>query len=394
MTNDTFRAEKKHTKKKLVRMTTVPESLGKLLEGQLKFMSSYYEVIGVSSNKEVLKKVGNREGVSVFSLELTRKITPIKDLIAVYQLYKFLKKESPFIIHTHTPKAGIVGMLSSYLAKVPNRIHTVAGLPLVEKRGFKRKVLNFVEVLTYFFATQVYPNSKGLQDFILKEKFTFKGKLKIIGNGSSNGIDLNFFKPDLITEEEKNKLKIELKIDDEDFVFIFVGRLVGDKGINELVKAFVKLSKKNKNVKLLLVGPFEEDLDPLSQETKTVINNEEEIISVGFQKDVRKYFAISDTLVFPSYREGFPNVVMQAGAMKIPSIVSDINGCNEIIAKGVNGDIIEVKSESAIFEKMCFYLENKGVVAEKGQRSRKIIKDNYDRKLIWETLLKEYKELE
>lgn len=331
-------------KHKLIRITTVPLSLEKLLEGQLAYMENYFEVVAISSDSERLEIYGKKEGVRVFPVELTRKITPLKDLAAVFKLYQFLKKEKPTIVHTHTPKAGIVGMMAAWLAGVPNRLHTVAGLPLMETSGLKRKVLNFVEKLTYRFATKVYPNSKGLYDFILSEKFTTPEKLFIIGLGSSNGIDTTDFDPTLFTEESKTFFRRKLGIPQNHFVFIFVGRLVKDKGINELVAAFLNLANSNSKVSLLLVGPFESSLDPLLPETLSQIEHHQRIYSVGYQNDVRSYFSISDALVFPSYREGFPNVVMQAGAMGLPAIVTDINGCNEIIENEVNGLIISPKN--------------------------------------------------
>src|SRR6185312_342487 len=151
-------------------------------------------------------------------------------------------------------------------------------------------------------------------------------------------------------EEQKQQLRQELNIKASDFVFVFVGRLVKDKGINELVSAFSKLQIQN--ARLLLVGNFEPELDPLFSETLQRIQSNPNIFSVGFQKDVRPYFSISNALVFPSYREGFPNVVMQAGAMELPSIVSNINGCNEIIKNGVNGIIIPPKNEDELFKAM------------------------------------------
>ena len=301
---------------KLIRITTVPMSLDKLIEGQMKFMASHnFEVVGISSPGDLLEKVGKKEGVKVKGINMSRKITPIQDLKAVIKLYQFLKKEKPFIVHTHTPKAGVVGMLASYLAKVPNRLHTVAGLPLLESTGLKRKVLNAVEKITYNCATNVYPNSYGLKNIILDNRFGNKEKLKVIGNGSSNGIDTSYFDPKLFSIKDKQDLKTNLGIKNTDFVFIFVGRLVSDKGMNELVAAFDKLSTENKKVKLLLVGSFEDELDPLQEKTTNTIINNKQIISVGYQNDVRPYFSVSNCLVFPSYREGFPNVVMQSGAM-------------------------------------------------------------------------------
>ena len=376
--------------KKLIRITTVPISLDKLLEGQLSFMNNYYKVVAISSNKPKLNKVGEKEGVEVFEIVLTRKITPVKDVIALLKLFRFLKKEKPLLVHTHTPKAGIIGMLASWLAKVPIRLHTVAGLPLLEIGGLKRVLLNFIEKITYRCATKVYPNSQGLKDIILTHNLTRATKLKVLANGSSNGINTHYFNPKLFGHQKNETLKEQLGITKNDFVFIFIGRIVGDKGINELIDAFRKLQ----NSKLLLVGPLESDLDPLKKETLQEIEQNSAIISVGYQNDVRPYLAISNALVFPSYREGFPNVVMQAGAMGLPSIVSNINGCNEIIEQGVNGWIIPVKDSPAILRAMQHCLVNTESFNVAKSNARNMITDRYEQKVVWEALLEEYKRLE
>ncbi|CAM3645342.1 glycosyltransferase family 4 protein [Flavobacterium gelidilacus] len=390
------------TKHKLIRITTVPISLDKLLSGQLAFMNQFYKVIGVSSEKEYLEQVGKKENIEVCHIDMTRQITPIKDLVSVYELYRFFKKEKPFIVHTHTPKAGTVGMLAAKLASVPNRLHTIAGLPLMEATGNKRKLLNFVEKITYSCATKIYPNSFGLQEVILAEKFCEPEKLKVLGNGSTNGIDTSVFDPEKYSLKENSISKEKLEILPSDFVFIFVGRLVGDKGINELVEAFGELEIGDwrletgviKKVKLLLVGPLETELDPLLPETLKKIESNKNIITVGYQNDVRPYFAIADALVFPSYREGFPNVVMQAGAMGLPSIVSNINGCNEIIIEKHNGMIIPVKNTTAIFEAMKKMVEDVDFYNDLKQNSRKRIVENYEQQVVWNAILEEYKKLE
>ena len=380
-------------KPKLVRITTVPISLDKLIEGQLRFMSSFYNVIAASSGVTDLKKVGKKEGVATFHLEMTRKITPIRDCIAVIKLVLFLRKEKPLLIHTHTPKAGIVGMLASKIAGVPNRLHTVAGLPLLEAKGTKRKVLDFVEKLTYSCATKVYPNSFGLAFFILENNYCKSDKLKVLANGSSNGIDVSYFNSELFNKVQNLALRKELNIEENDFVFVFVGRLVKDKGINELVAAFDQLQKINLNAKLLLVGDFESDLDPLSPKTLATIKNNKAILFVGFQADVRSYFAISNALVFPSYREGFPNVVMQAGAMGLPSIVTNINGCNEIIIEKENGIIIPVKNSDAVHNAMKEMMENNTLRTHLQQNARTMIVSRYEQKVVWDAILEEYKSL-
>jgi len=271
---------------------------------------------------------------------MSRQIIPLKDLVSLYKMIVFLSKEKPEIVHTHTPKAGLIGMMGAWITRVPHRLHTVAGLPVMESSGMKRKILMFVEWLTYKCTTHVYPNSIGLEEFILTNKLTTNDKIKVLGNGSSNGIDTTYFSKTTDVMEDGNKIKNEYKLSDDDFVFIFIGRIVKDKGINELLSLFDRLSKAEQKIKLLLVGPFEDHLDPISEDSRAILKNNQNIIEVGFQNDVRPFLAISDCLVFPSYREGFPNVVMQAGSMGLPAIVSDINGCNEIVEEGVNGVII------------------------------------------------------
>lgn len=379
---------------KLIRITTVPLSLQKLLEGQLNFMQKEYKVIAVSSDEKRLNRLGNEIGVEIFPIEMTREITPAKDINSVLKLYQFFKKEKPLIVHTHTPKAGIAGMLAAKMAGVPIRLHTLAGLPLLEATGTKRKVLEYVERVTFACATKVYPNSQRIYDYILQEKYVSKNKLKVIGKGSSNGIDTEYFNPEYYKERENQQFRKSLRIPQNDVVFIFVGRLVRDKGINELVEAFEMLNIEFLETSLLLVGPFEAELDPLENSTIEIMKNHPKIVETGYQNDVRPFLACADVLAFPSYREGFPNVVMQAGAMGLPGIVTDINGCNEIIEEGVNGTIIPVRDKDALYSSMRKMIIEEDWRKSMAQNSRKIIKENYERQEIWKALLKEYKELE
>ncbi|GEC79205.1 glycosyltransferase family 4 protein [Flavobacterium aquatile] len=381
-------------KKKLVRITTVPLSLDKILDGQLWFMNNHYDVIAVSSEKEYLIQCAKNEGVRYKHIEMTRKITPFKDFISLLKLISFLMKEKPLIIHSHTPKAGIIAMLASKIVNVPIRLHTVGGLPLMEETGLKRKFLECIEKVTYSLSTYVFTNSNGLQNHILQNNYTSKSKIKVIGNGSSNGVDINYFSPTQVTISDQEKLKASLGILEDEFVYVFVGRIVADKGINELVAAFDKISAKIKDIKLLLVGKEEADLDPLKKVTLDIISKNKQILTVGFQKDIRPYLSISNVMVFPSYREGFPNVLLQAGAMGLPVIASDINGCNEIISHGLNGILIPKKSTSAI-ENAILYIKFDEECFDKLQsNSRIMIINRFERKVICETILDEYKNME
>lgn len=378
--------------KKLIRVTTVPSSLQILLRRQLHFMNGYYDVLAVSSPGKELEEVARYEGVRTSAINMTRTITPWQDAKALWQLYRLFKKEKPAIVHTHTPKAGLLGMIAGKLAKVPVRMHTVAGLPLMENTGLTKKMLEAAECVTYSCATEVYPNSAVLAGIIKEKKYCGVDKLKVLGNGSSNGIDTDYFQLTNEVKQQAAKLRAELKIPETDFVFVFVGRLVKDKGIEELISAFVQLQKTYSDIKLLLVGAYEPDLDPLAAETTKAISSNTAIIQAGFQNDIRPYLSISHALAFPSYREGFPNVPMQAGCFHLPCIVTNINGCNEIIKHGQNGLIIPAKNRQALQEAMEMLLTGKSLYNQLKATARAMIIERYDQQLLWYLLLKEYEQ--
>ncbi|EKB55417.1 glycosyltransferase family 4 protein [Bergeyella zoohelcum] len=373
---------------KLFRITTVPISLKTLLKGQHRFMSDNgFEVVGVSSFGKELGEVSEDEGIRTMAIEMSRQITPLQDLKSLWKIWNFLRKEKPQIVHSITPKAGLLSMLAAKMAGVPIRLHTFTGLIFPSKKGMMQKLLIQMDRLLCWAATHVYPEGEGVKKDLIKYRITSK-PLKVIANGNVNGINTEHFSPESISDQEKQELKKTLNIQPDDFVFIFVGRLVCDKGINELITAFSEL--RLPDTKLLLVGGEEKDLDPLQTKTIQEIERNKNIIAVGFQKDVRPYFAISDCLAFPSYREGFPNVVMQAGAMGLPSIVSDINGCNEIIAEGENGCIIPSKSVEELKLAMKKMREDKSLYYSLQQNSRRMIVERYQQEAVWKALLEEY----
>ena len=379
--------------KKIIRTSTIALSLNYLLKGQLRFLQQHYQIVAVSGADEHLLQVAEREKVATISLCMERNISPVKDIRSLFQLYFLFRKEKPLIVHSITPKAGLLTMTAAYFAGVPIRMHTFTGLIFPSRKGIMQKLLIAMDKVLCYCATNIYPEGEGVKADLIKYKITGK-ELKIIANGNVNGIDLSDFNQELFSDAQKQALKDSLGIGAVDFVFIFIGRLVGDKGINELIVAFERLAAETANVTLLLVGPFEAKLDPLSPQAMQQINNIEQIISVGFQKDIRPYLAISDCLAFPSYREGFPNVVLQAGAMGLPSIVSNINGCNEIIVDGENGIIIPVKSSFALYTAMKKMVENDGYRLLLEQNARGMIAMRYEQQMVWSAILAEYKMLE
>ncbi|BAP33033.1 uncharacterized protein CHSO_3996 [Chryseobacterium sp. StRB126] len=375
---------------KLIRTSTIPESMNILLKGQLKFLGNSFDITAVSGESSYLEELVERENVKIFPIEMQRKISPLKDLVSLIKLYFYLKKVKPTIIHSITPKAGLLSMLAGKMAGVPIRMHTFTGLIFPTRTGPMQKLLIKMDQLLCWAATNIYPEGKGVESDLKKFNITAK-PLKVIANGNVNGIDLDHYSEKKISGNVTDLLKKELNIEKDDFVFIFVGRIVGDKGINELIKAFTGI--KNRNIKLLLVGTFEEELDPLDKDTYEEIQSNENIITVGFQKDVRPYFLISDALAFPSYREGFPNVVMQAGAMELPCVVSDINGCNEIIVQQENGLIVPSRNVEKLQEAMEQMINNKENYLKMKSKAKKMIEERYDQNFVWKALLDEYNRL-
>lgn len=374
-------------KKKSIRISTIPLSLDVLLQGQLRMLSEHYEVVGVSSPGEELDKVAQREGIRTIAVPMERKISPFKDLVSLFRLIRLIHREKPWMVHSLTPKAGLLAMTAAWICRVPVRIHMFTGLVFPTTTGLKQKILMATDSITCACATNVLPEGKGVKKDLEHFRITSK-PLQIIGNGNINGIDLDFFDrtPEVLELAEKYRKE-------EVVTFCFVGRIVRDKGMNELVAAFQRLHQTYPNTRLVLVGPFEEKLDPVLPETRQAIEQHAAIEWMGWQNDIRPFLAASEVFVFPSYREGFPNVVLQAGAMGLPSIVTDINGSSEIITEGVNGFIIPSQNEEALYKAMEKLLDTEER-RKLAQQARPQIANRYERKALWKELLKFYRSLE
>ena len=376
---------------KILRVVTSSISF-KLIDGQAQFMQQQgYQVITASGSPFPKDGIPQLKGVRFIPQpHLVRPISVKEDLFALRDMIWLIRKERPDIIHSHTPKAGLMGMLAGWLCRVPIRIHTVAGLPLLVHSRFKRKVLNLVERITYRCATYVYPNSHKLRDTIISLRLASPDKLRVIGDGSSNGINVQHFCKELLAEELVDPIRKKVG---GDFTFVFVGRIVRDKGIGELVEAFTRLQQEHPEARLLLVGNFEQELDPLPEDVYHTIQSHPAIYCAGWQNDVRPWFAVADALAFPSYREGFPNVVMQAGAMGLPCVVSDINGCNEIIIEGENGLIIPSHDAVALYQAMKRMIEDKALYMHCQQNARSLIASRYKQEDVWQATLETYRSL-
>jgi len=377
----------KRSLKKIVRAVTVAQSVG-FFEGLIPDLRGMgYELVSVSSDGPELQRVRNAGGRTII-VEMQRHISPFKDFRSLWRLVKVFRRERPMMVHSMTPKAGLLCMMAAWLCRIPVRVHTFTGLVFPTSTGLKRKILKTTDWLTCACATHIIPEGEGVKNDLSNNGIT-KKPLCVLGHGNVMGIDLNRFDPENpeVVEAAKPLRK------DGVFTFIFIGRIVRDKGINELAEAFSLLYKERQDVRLLLVGPAEDNLDPVSAETKEIIKSCNGIEAVGSQKDVRPWLVASDAFVFPSYREGFPNVVIEAGAMGLPSIVTDINGSREIIIEGKNGTIVPPKDSEALCEAMKHMVTDIQWRNVLTFNARQLIASRYEQSFVHQCLKDFYKEL-
>ena len=396
---------------KLIRVTTVPLSLRMFCSGLLKELTEEgYEVVAISSpytpgwsHGEVseLAAFGEQEGIRTVVVPMERQISPIKDLKSLWRIWRVLRKEKPNIVHSMTPKAGLITMMAAWLARVPVRIHTFTGLVFPTATGLKRRILMATDRLTCACATHIIPEGEGVKADLLNNGITHK-PIHVLGHGNVRGIDLSFYNREAVEDNAQCLMhNAQLKSSKNDpsegrsecFTFVFVGRIVRDKGMNELVGAFKRLHEEFPEVRLVLVGPFEDALDPVLPETRAEIERNTCIEAVGLQKDVRPFYAAADALVFPSYREGFPNVVLEAGAMGLPSIVTDINGSREIIIEGKNGTIVPPRDEEALYQAMRHWVTHRDEVARMAAEARPLVASRYEQGYVRQCLKEFYKSI-
>jgi glycosyltransferase involved in cell wall biosynthesis len=375
---------------KLIRITTVPLSLKLLLTDQMKFMkASGWEVIMVSADGKEVNEVVRREGCVHRVIPFTRKITPVKDLYCIWLLIKLFKEEKPDIVHTHTPKAGLLGMIAAVMAGIPIRIHTLAGLPYLLSAKQKRKVLVAMEKLTFKACTELWPNSFSLKEFILAENLVETSKIKVIEGGSSNGVNLEAFDRSQLKENHLVAAMMRVAPGENDFIILAVGRLVKDKGIEDLVEAFLKSKIINKS-KLVLLGSFEQDLNPLAVDVIRKINDHPRIVHIEWSDHVSHYMAISDVLVHASHREGFPNVLLEAGAISCPIICSDIPGNTDLVDHQKTGLVFPVKNKEALREALEFAFVKKEKMYSFADELYKEVASKYNRSRLHQAILDNY----
>jgi glycosyltransferase involved in cell wall biosynthesis len=377
----------------LIHITTVPETFG-FFRGQIKFMKEKgFEVHAVSSPGKLLQETSRRENIAVHGIEMARQITPVSDLSSILKLFQLFKRLKPTIVHAHTPKGGLLGVIAARLAAVPVVFYGMRGLPFVTQAGFKRKILLSTESISCRLADQVIPVSAATKAKAVAAHICPAEKILVPGNGSSNGVDAEGrFNPANLSSETRAIIRKSYGIPLEATVVGFVGRLVRDKGIIELAEAWENLSHEHLNLYLLLIGPLEPQ-DPIPSTVLEKLQGDPMVKFTGPVEDPAAYYAAMDILTLPTYREGFPNTPLEAAAMKLPVIITDVDGCPEAVEDGVTGIVVPPQDSSALSEAINKLFQNSQLRKTMGQAGRDRVLKRFKPIIIWEALYENYLKL-
>ncbi|MGV7223123.1 MAG: glycosyltransferase family 4 protein [Nitrospinales bacterium] len=346
-----------------------------------------------SSPGEAMDTLSSKSDLSTHEIPILRKISPWTDLLAIRLLINAMKQNKIQIVHTHTPKAGLLGMLSAFLARVPVRFHTCHGLPAETERGFKRWLLLSCEKLTCKLANKVLVVSHSLSKKMTQANLCDPSKMKILGDGTACGVNLQRFTKTAELQGESIQLLPKIGLKETDFVIGFVGRLVPDKGIHVLVEAFEDISEDYPNARLLIIGDYEEHRGALSEQIKHAINNNPEIVHVDYTDQIEKYYAIMNMLVLPTRREGFPYTLLEAAAMEIPVIATNVTGCVDAVVDQTTGLLVEPDNPHELKQAMCTLIGNAAMREKMARAARERVEKYYFLERYIQLHLKLYSEI-
>ncbi|WP_417431773.1 glycosyltransferase family 4 protein [Halpernia sp.] len=370
--------------KKVLHIITVSYVINHFFGNQFNYMkkltgNKYF--LGCSPSDEFFKLSEKLNYIS-FPVEVTRNISPFTDISAIFSIFKFIKKNKIDVVVGHTPKGGMVAMIAAYFAGVENRIYFRHGIIYETRSGFQRYLLKNIDRLSGNLATKVVCVSNCVKSISVKDHLNNPEKNVVLGLGTCSGIDTERnYNPALQDENIIKNLKTTFQIRDTDFVVGYVGRLVKDKGINELIAAWKILEKSQTNIKLLLVGPIE-NRNKISIESLEEIQKNPNIINTGFVLNSAPYFSLFDVFVLPTFREGFPTVSLEASSMEIPVIITRATGCEESIIENKTGLFIE-NSAKSIAEKIEIYLNDRNLKTLHGKNGREFVRTNFEETKVW-----------
>jgi len=376
----------------LVHVINAPFSLH-FIAGQVGFMAERrFATSVITSPGEHLEAFAEREGVAVYAIEMPRRITPLRDIVTLARMYYRLRQIRPVIVHAHTPKGGLLGMIAAWLARVPVRIYHIRGLPFVTASGLQRTLLRTTERTACKLAHRVLCVSHSVRDVAIDAGVCEPDKIHVLLAGSGNGVDaVGRFNPERWTQTREN-VRERLGIPQSALVIGFIGRLVRDKGVSELVAAWTTLREEYPQLRLLVVGGFE-SRDPVPVEVQAMLRTDPRIHMVGWDSNPPPFYRAMDIFALPSHREGFSNVLLEASSMALPVVTTRIPGCIDAVDDGRTGSLVDVGDVRALTAALRLYLADTEVRRHHGEAGREKVLLGFRREAIWEALYDEYERL-
>ena len=379
---------------RVLRITTSPLALWSFFRNMTRFLGEQgFETVAVSSPGRKLDEFRAWAGVPVHAVGMKRQISPLSDLPAVWRLWRLIRRYRPAIVHAHTPKAGLLGMIAARLALVKIRIYTIHGLPLMTRTGWQFHVLRLAETLACRLATSVNCVSESVRRVVVDLGICPEPKVRTLGYGSCSGVNLNRFDPAACDPADRARVRAQHGIPADALLLGFVGRLVRDKGIGELAAAWQRLRAEFPNLHLLCCGEFEPQ-DPVPAEVRERLQNDPRVhFTDGFVADMPPVYAALDVCVLPTYREGLPTVALECAAMEVPLVATRVPGCTDAVRDGVTGLLVEAHSADALWRALARLLHEPRLGKEMGRAARELVRAKFSEDIVLVNVLSEYRRL-
>jgi glycosyltransferase involved in cell wall biosynthesis len=369
----------------LVHILTVPLSLRFLAGQQHPVSEAGFDMHIVCSPGPLADEHEREHRVPVHRVLMVRRIAPWKDLVALARLCATLSRLKPRVVHSGTPKAGLLGTLAACLLRVPVRIYHVHGLPALTATGLTRRILMATERVSCAAATHVVCVSPSIRDELVAARLCTPDKVVVLGLGSSNGVDTAGFAPQRFSPSARHAVRARIGVPLDALVVGFIGRLVREKGIEELCAAWTQLRDRHPSAYLLIVGP-EDEKDPVSPATTETLRADPRVCLTGPDWDVAPLYAAMDLFCLPSYREGCPNVLLEAAAMELAVVAARVPGTVDAMQDGVTGSLVEVRNPGALAEALDRYLADANLRRRHGRAGRGWVEERFSRDKVWRTL--------